>query len=168
MASAGTGSAPHMAGELFNVMAGVNMVHVPYRGQGPALIDLLGAQVQVLFATTPGTIDYIRTGKLRALAVTTASRAEVLPDLPTVGDFVSGYDASQWYGMVAPKSAPAEVVNMLNKEINAAFADLKMKSRFADIGGERLAGSPSEFGMFIAEETEKWAKVVKFAGMKPE
>jgi tripartite-type tricarboxylate transporter receptor subunit TctC len=168
MASAGTGSAPHMAGELFNVMAGVNMVHVPYRGQGPALVDLLGGQVQVLFATSPGTTEYIRTGKLRALAVTTAARAEVLPDLPTLGDFVSGYQASQWYGVGAPKSTPVEIVNKLNKEINSAFADPRMKARFADIGGEALAGSPSEFGMFIIEETEKWAKVVKFAGMKPE
>jgi tripartite-type tricarboxylate transporter receptor subunit TctC len=168
MASAGTGSAPHMAGELFNVMAGVNMVHVPYRGQGPALVDLLGGQVQVLFATSPGTTEYIRTGKLRALAVTTAARAEVLPDLPTLGDFVSGYQASQWYGVGAPKSTPVEIVNKLNKEINSAFADPRMKARFADIGGEALAGSPSEFGMFITEETEKWAKVVKFAGMKPE
>jgi tripartite-type tricarboxylate transporter receptor subunit TctC len=118
MASAGTGSAPHMAGELFNVMAGVNMLHVPYRGQGPALTDLLGGQVQVLFATTPGTVDYVKTGKLRALAVTTASRAEVLPDLPTVGDFVPGYEASQWYGVGAPKNTPAEIIDRLNKEIN--------------------------------------------------
>jgi tripartite-type tricarboxylate transporter receptor subunit TctC len=168
MASAGIGSAPHMAGELFNVMAVVNMVHVPYRGQGPALADLLGGQVQVLFATTPGTTDYVRTGRLRALAVTTGSRAEVLPDLPTVGDSVPGYEASQWYGVGAPKGTPAEIVNKLNKEINAAFAEPRMKARFAEIGGEALAGSPSEFAMFIAEETEKWAKVVKFAGMKPE
>jgi tripartite-type tricarboxylate transporter receptor subunit TctC len=168
MASAGTGSAPHMAGELFNVMAGVNMVHVPYRGQGPALIDLLGGQVQVLFATTPGTTEYIRTGKLRALAVTTAARAEVLPDLPTVADFVPGYEASQWYGVGAPKRMPAEIINMLNREINAAFADPRMKARFADIGGEALTGSPAEFEKFVADETEKWAKVVKFAGMKPE
>jgi tripartite-type tricarboxylate transporter receptor subunit TctC len=168
MASAGIGSAPHMAGELFNVMADVNMVHVPYRGQGPALADLLGGQVQVLFATTPGTTDYVRTGRLRALAVTTGARAEVLPDLPTVGDSVPGYEASQWYGVGAPKGTPAEIVNKLNKEINAAFAEPRMKARFADIGGEALAGSPSEFAMFIAEETEKWAKVVKFAGMKPE
>jgi tripartite-type tricarboxylate transporter receptor subunit TctC len=168
MASAGNGSAPHMAGELFNVMAGVKMVHVPYRGQGPALTDLLGGQVQVLFATTPGTTDYIRTGRLRALAVTTGSRAEVLPELPTVGDFVPGYEASQWYGIGAPKSTPAEIVDRLNKEISAALADPKMKSRFADIGGEPLAGSPADFGKLIAAETEKWAKVVKFADMKPE
>jgi tripartite-type tricarboxylate transporter receptor subunit TctC len=168
MASAGTGSAPHMAGELFNVMAGVNMVHVPYRGQGPALVDLLGGQVQVLFATSPGTTDYIRTGKLRALAVTTASRAAVLPDLPTVADFVPGYDASQWYGVGAPKRTPAEIVDKLNREINAAFADSTMKARFADLGGEPLAGSPGEFGKLIADETEKWAKVVKLAGIPPQ
>jgi tripartite-type tricarboxylate transporter receptor subunit TctC len=168
MASAGTGSAPHMAGELFNVMAGVKMLHVPYRGQGPALADLLGGQVQVLFATTPGTVDYIRTGKLRALAVTTAARAEVLPELPTVGDFVPGYEASQWYGLGAPKNTPAEIIDRLNKEINAALADAKMKARFADIGGEALPGTPAEFGKFLVDETDKWAKVVKFAGLRPE
>ena len=168
MASAGNGSAPHMAGELFKMMAGVNLVHVPYRGQGPALTDLLGGQVQVLFATTPGTTDYITTGKLRALAVTSASRAEVLPELPTVGDFVPGYEASQWYGIGAPKNTPAEIVGKLNKEINAAIADPGMKARFAAIGGEPLPGSPAEFGKLIAEETEKWAKVVRAAGIKPE
>ena len=168
MASAGAGSAPHMAGELFNAMAGVKMVHVPYRGQGPALTDLLSGQVQVLFATTPGTTDFVRTGRLRALAVTTASRAEVLPELPTVGDFVPGYESSQWYGMGAPRSTPAEIIDTLNREINAGLADPKMKARFADIGGEVLPGSPSEFGKFIAEETEKWGKVVKLAGLKPE
>jgi tripartite-type tricarboxylate transporter receptor subunit TctC len=168
MASAGNGSAPHMAGELFNVMAGVNMVHVPYRGQGPALTDLLGGQVQVLFATTPGTTEYVKTGKLRALAVTTASRAEVLPDLPVVGDFLAGYEASQWYGVGAPKNTPAEIVDRLNKDINAALADPKMKARFADIGGEALAGSPTDFGKLIAAETEKWGKVVRAANLKPE
>ena len=168
MASAGTGSAPHMAGELFNVMAGVNLVHIPYRGQGPALADLLGGQVQVLFATSPGTIDYVRTGKLRALAVTIASRAEVLNDLPTVGDFVPGYEASQWYGMGAPTRTPVEITDKLNQEINAAFSDTAMKARFADIGGEPLAGSPADFGKLIADETDKWAKVVKFTGLKAE
>jgi tripartite-type tricarboxylate transporter receptor subunit TctC len=168
MASAGYGSAPHMAGELFNLMAGVNMVHVPYRGQSPALADLLGGQVQVLFATTPGTSDYIATGKLRALAVTTASRVEVLPDLPTVADSVPGYEASQWYGMAAPKATAAEIVDTLNKEINAALADPKLKARLTDIGGEPLPGSPGEFGRLIAEETEKWGKVVRAAGLKPE
>jgi tripartite-type tricarboxylate transporter receptor subunit TctC len=168
MASAGTGSAPHMAGELFNVMAGVNMVHVPYRGQGPALTDLLGGQVQVLFATAPGTTDYIRTGRLRALAVTTSSHAEVLRDLPTVADFVPGYEANQWYGIGAPQRTPVEIVDKLNKEINAAFTNTAMKARFADAGGEPLAGSPGEFGKLIADETEKWARVIKFVGMKSE
>jgi tripartite-type tricarboxylate transporter receptor subunit TctC len=168
MASAGNGSAPHMAGELFKMMAGVNLVHVPYRGQGPALTDLLGGQVHVLFAAAPGTTDYIRTGKLRALAVTTASRAQELPKLPTVGDFVPGYEASQWYGIGAPKSTPAEIVDKLNKEINAAIADPGMKTRFAAIGGEPLPGSPADFGKLISEETEKWGKVVRAAGIKPE
>jgi tripartite-type tricarboxylate transporter receptor subunit TctC len=168
MASAGTGSAPHMAGELFNVMAGVSMIHVPYRGQGPALSDLLGGQVQALFATTPGTVDYIRTGKLRGLAITTAARAEVLPELPPVGDFVPGYDASQWYGLGAPRNTSADIINRLNREINAALADPAMKVRFADLGGEPLTGSPAEFGRFITAETEKWAKVVKFAGLRAE
>jgi tripartite-type tricarboxylate transporter receptor subunit TctC len=168
MASAGSGSAPHMAGELFNVMVGAHMVHVAYRGQGQALTDLLGGQVQVLFATTPGTVDYIRTGKLRALAVTTASRTEMLPDLPIVADFVPGYEASQWYGVGAPKNTPAEIVEKLNQEINAALTDTRMKARLADLGGEVLAGSPAEFGKLIADETEKWGKVVKFAGLRPE
>ncbi len=168
MASAGTGSAPHMAGELFNAMARVNLVHVPYRGQGPALGDLLGGQVQVLFATVPGTTDYIRTGRLRALAVTTASHTEVLPDLPTVGEFVPDYEADQWYGIAAPKRTPAEIVGRLNKEINAAFTDAVMKRRLGDVGGEPLAGSPDAFGRLIADETEKWAKVIRFAGLKAE
>lgn len=167
MASAGNGSAPHMAGELFKMMAGVDMVHIPYRGQGPALTDLLGGDVQVLFATAPGTTDYIATGKLRALAVTTAARAQVLPKLPTVGNFVPGYETSQWYGIAAPANTPAEIVGLLNREINAAIADPGMKARFAAIGGEPLPGSAAEFGRLIAEETEKWAKVVRAAGIKP-
>jgi tripartite-type tricarboxylate transporter receptor subunit TctC len=168
MASAGNGSAPHMAGELFKMMAGVNLVHVPYRGQGPALTDLLGGDVQVLFATAPGTTDYIRTGKLRALAVTSAWRAEVLPELPTVEDFVPGYEASQWYGLCAPAKTPAAIVDKLNKEINAAIADPAMKAKLAALGGEPLPGSSAEFGRLIAEETEKWSKVVRAAGLKPE
>jgi tripartite-type tricarboxylate transporter receptor subunit TctC len=168
MASAGNGSAPHMAGELFKMMAGVNLVHIPYRGQGPALTDLLGGDVQVLFATAPGTTDYIRTGKLRALAVTSAARAEVLPELPTVADFVPGYETSQWYGLAAPKNTPAEIVGRLNKEINAAIADPGMKARLAAIGGEPLPGTSAEFGKLISEETEKWSKVVRAAGLKPE
>jgi tripartite-type tricarboxylate transporter receptor subunit TctC len=168
MASAGNGSAPHMAGELFKMMADVDLVHIPYRGQGPALTDLLGGDVQVLFATAPGTTDYIRTGKLRALAVTSAARAEVLPELPTVADFVPGYEASQWYGLSAPKKTPVDIVGKLNKEINTAIADPKMRERLAAIGGEPLPGSPADFGSLIAEETEKWSKVVRAAGIKPE
>ena len=168
MASAGNGSAPHMAGELFKMMAGVNLVHVPYRGQGPALTDLLGGQVQVLFAATPGTTEYITTGKLRALAVTSASRAEMLPELKTVADFVPGYEASQWYGIGAPSNTPVEIVDKLNKQIKAAIADPGMKARFAAIGGEPLGGSPAEFGKLISEETEKWGRVVRAAGIKPE
>ena len=168
MASAGTGSAPHLAGELFNTMTGIKLLHVPYRGQGPALADLLGGQVQLMFATTPGTTDYVRTGQLRGLAVTTAARAEVLPELPTIAEFVPGYEASQWYGMGAPKNTPADIIDKLNKEVNAALFDPKMTARFAEIGGEALPGSPSDFGKFIAAETAKWEKVVKFAGLKPE
>jgi len=168
MASAGNGTAPHMAGELFKMMAGVDMVHVPYRGQGPALSDLLGGQVQVFFATAPGTSDYISTGKLRALAVTTAARAELMPELPPVGDFVPGYETSQWYGMGAPAKTPVEIVDKLNREINAAITDPGMKARLAAIGGEPLPGSPAEFGRLISEETEKWAKVVRAAGLKAE
>jgi tripartite-type tricarboxylate transporter receptor subunit TctC len=168
MASAGNGSSSHMAGELFKMMAGVDMVHVPYRGQGPALSDLLGAQVQVLFATTPGTTEYVRAGTLRALAVTSATRSEVLPDVPTVGDFVPGYESSQWYGVGAPKNTPAEIVDKLNKEINAALADPRMKARLADLGATVLPGSPADFGKLIAAETEKWAKVIRAANLKAE
>src|SRR5216683_2893763 len=168
MASAGNGSAAHLAGELFKSMTGISMVHVPYRGQAPALADLLGGQVQVLFAPSPASIEYVRTGKLRALAVTTAARAEALPDLPTVGDFVPGYEASNWWGVGAPKSTPAEIVDKLNRDINAALADPRMKARLADLGGTVLAGPPADFGKLIVDETEKWAKVVKFAGIKPE
>jgi len=168
MASAGNGSAPHMAGELFKMMTGIDMVHVPYRGQGQALTDLLGGTVQVLFATAPGTTEYVTTGKLRALAVTTATRAQVLPDVPPVGDFVPGYETSQWYGMCAPGKTPTEIIEKLNQEINAAIVDAPMKARLAAIGGEPLPGTPAVFGKLIAEETEKWAKVVQAAGLKPE
>jgi len=167
MGSAGAGSTPHVAGELFKMMAGINMVHVPYRGVGPAFTDLLGERLQVIFATMPSSIEYVRAGRLRPLAVTTATRSEVLPDIPTVAEFVPGYEASQWYGVGAPRNTPAEIVAKLNQEINAAFADPKMKERLADVGGAVLAGSPSDFGKFIADETEKWAKVVKFSGAKP-
>jgi tripartite-type tricarboxylate transporter receptor subunit TctC len=166
MASAGTGSAPHMAGELFNVMAHVNMVHVPYRGQGPALGDLIGGQVQILFAAAAGTTDYIRTGKLRALGITTDSQAEVLRDLPKVRDFVPGYEADQWYGIGVPRKTPADVIDRLNREVNAAFGDATMKARFAESGGEPLAGSPGDFGKLIADETEKWAKVIGSGAIK--
>jgi tripartite-type tricarboxylate transporter receptor subunit TctC len=168
MASAGNGSAPHLAGELFKMMAGVDLVHIPYRGQGPALTDLLGGQMQVLFATTPGTSEYISSGKLRALAVTSASRAEMLPELPTVGDFVPGYDTSQWYGLCAPAKTPPDIVNRLNAEVNAGIADPGMKAKLAAIGGEPLPGTPADFARLIAEETDKWAKVVRAAGIKAE
>lgn len=168
MASAGTGSAPHMAGELFKFMAGVDMVHVPYRGQGPAVADLLGGQVHVMFATTPGTAEFIKKGQLRALAVTSKSRAEVFSELPHAGNFVPGYEASQWYGMSAPKNMPPEIIERLNREINAGLADPVTQKKFTDIGGEPLPGTSADFGKFIAEETEKWGKVVKFAGLKPD
>ena len=168
MASAGVGSGPHAAGELFKMMAGVNLVHVPYRGQGPALTDLLGGQVQVYFAGIPSSIQYIRAGKLRALAVTTATRTEVLPDIPTLSDFLPGYEASFWGGFCAPKNTPVQIVDKLNSEINAALSDPKIKDRLADLGGTVLPGSPAQFGRHIADETEKWAKVIKFAGIKAE
>jgi tripartite-type tricarboxylate transporter receptor subunit TctC len=168
MASSGNGTTPHVAGELFKMMAGVDMVHVPYRGAGPALTDLLGGQVQVMFATMPSSIEYIRAGKLRALAVTTATRSAALPDIPTVDDFVPGYEASTWYGVGVAKNTPAEVIDKLNKEINAALADPKIKARLADLGGTALPGTPADFGKLVAEETEKWAKVVKFLGSKPD
>jgi tripartite-type tricarboxylate transporter receptor subunit TctC len=168
MASAGNGSAPHLAGELFKMMAGVDLVHIPYRGQGPALTDLLGGQVQLLFATTPGTTEYISSGKLRALAVTSATRAEMLPELPPIGDFVPGYDTSQWYGLCAPGKTPPEIIGRLNREVNAGIADPGMKARLAAIGGEPLPGSPADFAKLIAEETDKWARVVRAAGIKAE
>jgi len=168
MASAGTGSAPHMAGELFNSMAGVNMLHVPYRGQGPALSDLLGGQVQILFAAAPGTVDYIKTQKLRALAVTSPTEAEMLKELPTIAATLPGYEASQWYGLAGPTKTPADIVERLNRETNAAFADAAMKARFAAISGEPIEGTPAQFAKLIADETEKWAKVVTFAGLKVE
>jgi len=168
MASAGNGTSAHVSGELFKMMTGVNLVHVPYRGSSPALTDLLGGQVQVYFVPTPPSIEYIRAGKLRALAVTTAMRSQALPDLPTIGDFLPGYEASNWAGVGAPKNTPTEIVDKLNKEINAALADPKMKAKLADLGGAALPGSPADFGKFIADETEKWAKVIKSAGIKAE
>jgi tripartite-type tricarboxylate transporter receptor subunit TctC len=166
--SAGNGTSFHVAGELFKMMAGVNMIHVPYRGGGPALADLIGGQVQVMFTGPADSVGYIRAGKLRALAVTTATRSEILPDILTVSEFLPGYETSQWFGLGAPTSTPAEIVDKLNKEINAALADPKMKARLADLGGTPLVGTPADFGKLIAEETEKWGKVVKFSGAKPD
>jgi tripartite-type tricarboxylate transporter receptor subunit TctC len=166
MASGGTGTGTHIAGELFKMMAGVDLVHVPYRGGGPALTDLLGGQMQVYFPTTVASIGYIRAGRLRALAVTAATRSDALPDIPTVGEFVPGYEASFPSGIGAPKNTPSEIIDKLNKEINAGLADPKMKAELADLGGTVLAGSPADFGKLIAEEIEKWAKVIKFAGIK--
>ena len=164
MASGGIGSGSHVAGELFKMMAGVDMVHVPYRGVAPALTDLLGGQVQVIFVSTAASIEYIRSGKLRALAVTSATRTDVLPNIPTVGEFVTGYEATGWFGIGAPMNTPAEIIDRLNNEINAALRDPKIVARFADLGGTELALSPADFGKLIATETDKWAKVVKFAG----
>jgi tripartite-type tricarboxylate transporter receptor subunit TctC len=168
MASPGIGTTPHLAGELFKMMAGVDVVHVPYRGTALALTDLLGGQVQVTFTSMPSVIEYIRAGRLRALAVTTATRSDALPDIPTVGEFLPGYEGAIWYGLGAPKATPAEIVNKLNKEVNAGLADPKIKARLADLGGTVLPGSPAEFGKLIAEETEKWAKVIRAAGIKAE
>jgi len=168
MGSGGNGTSVQMSGELFKMMTGIDMVHVPYRGEGPALSDLVGGQVQVMFSNMPASLEFVRAGKLRALAVTTASRSEALPDLPTVGEFVPGYEASGMGGVGAPRGTPAEIVDKLNREINAALADPKMKLRLADLGAVALVGSPGDFGKLIAEEVEKWAKVVKFAGVKPE
>jgi tripartite-type tricarboxylate transporter receptor subunit TctC len=168
MASGGNGTAGHLSGELFKMMAGINMVHVPYRGEAPALTDMLGGQVQAMFGTMPASIEYVRAGKLRPLAVTSARRSELLPDLPTVGDFVPGYETSALQGVGAPRNTPAEIINKLNKEINAGLADPKIKTRVADMGGTVLAGSPADFGKLIADETEKWGKVVKFSGAKPD
>ncbi len=168
MASAGNGTPPHVAGELFKMMAGVDILHVPYRGGGPALVDLLGGQVQMMFGVLASSIEYLRAGKLRPLAVSTSVRAQALPDVPTVGDFLPGYEASDWYGICAPRGTAPEIIARLNTEINAGLADPKLKARLDDLGGIVLAGSPAEFGKLIADETEKWGKVVRAAHMKPE
>jgi len=166
MASAGNGTPSHVSGELFKMMAGVNMVHVSYRGGGPALPDLLAGQVQVMFPSMSSSIEYVRTGKLRALAVTTATRSDALPQVSTVSDFVPGFEATLWTGIGAPKNTPADIVDKLNREINAGLADPTIKARLADLGGTPLVGSPADFWKLIADDTEKWAKVVKFAGIK--
>jgi tripartite-type tricarboxylate transporter receptor subunit TctC len=167
MASAGVGSVAHMSGELFKMMARVNLVHVPYRSQASALTDLLGGQVQVDFATIPPSIEYVRAGKLRALAVTAAMRSEALPDLPALRDFLPDYEASGISGLGAPKNTPIDIIEKLNKAINAALNESKTKAQLADLGGTALPGSPADFGKLIADETEKWAKVIRFAGIKP-
>jgi tripartite-type tricarboxylate transporter receptor subunit TctC len=166
MASAGIGTTIHMAGEMFKLMTGIEMVHVPYRGSGPAVTDLIGGQVQVMFDATISSIEHIRTGKLRALAVTAATGWEGLPDIPTVAEFVPGYEVIGWQGVGVPKNTPAEIVDKLNREINAGPADPKMKARLADLGGTVLAGSPADFAKLIAADTEKWSKVIRAANIK--
>ena len=166
MATAGNGTVPHVAGELFKYMTGVNLVTVGYRGGGPALVDLLAGQVQVMFEPTFSTLPHIKTGKLRALAVTSAQRSEALPDVPALNEFVPGYEATAWFGIGAPRNVPSETIEKLNHEINACLADAKLKDRLVDLGGTPMPMSPHEFGALIASETDKWAKVIKFAGIK--
>ena len=166
MGSAGIGSTGQLAGELFKMMTGVNFTHVPYRGNAPALTDLLGGQVQVLFASLPSSIEYIRTGKLRGLAVTSAMRSQASPDLPTVAEFVPGYEVSSWYGIGSPRNTPADVVETLNREVNAGLADPKLKAQLSDQGGIEMPGTPADFGKLIADETEKWAKVIRSANIR--
>jgi tripartite-type tricarboxylate transporter receptor subunit TctC len=169
MASAGIGGPQHVAGELFKMMAGLDMVHVPYRGSTPALVDLLGGTVQLMFDVTPSSLPHVKAGRLRPLGVTSSTRLDVLPDVPPVGDFLPGYQAAGWIGFGAPRGTPPAIVEKLSKEIAAAVADPQIKARLADLGGTTLpTGSPAEFGAYIAAETEKWAKVVQFAGIKPE
>ena len=168
MASSGNGSTIHVSGELFKMMTGVAMTHVPYKGAAPALTDMVGGQVQVMFDNIPTSIEYIKAGRLRALAVTTATRSAVLPDLPTIGDYLPGYEASSWYGLGTPKGTPVEIIEKLNKEVNAILAEPKIKARFADISATVLPGTPADFGKHLADETEKWGKVVRFAGAKPD
>src|ERR1700757_4407649 len=168
MASGGTGTPPHLAGELFKMMAGVDLIHVPYRGNGPAFNDLIGGQVQVMFPSPVGLLEYIQAGKLRALAVTTATRSDALPDIPTMAEFVPGYEASGWFGVGAPRNTPSEIIDKLNKEINAGLADPKMQARLADFGGTPLVLSPADFCRLIAEETEKWGNVIRALNIKAE
>ena len=166
MASPGYGTGPHMAGELFKIMAGVDMQHVPYRGSPPALTDLMAGQVQLMFSPMSSSLEYVKAAKLRALAVSTATRSEVLPDIPTVGEFVAGYRATGWFGVCAPGKTPSEIVDLLNREINAGLADAKLKSRFTELCASVFPGSPSDFAKFIAEETDKWGKVVRTANLR--
>jgi tripartite-type tricarboxylate transporter receptor subunit TctC len=167
MASSGVGTSVHVAGELFNMMAGLKMTHVPYRGAGPAITDILGGQVQVMFAAMPSAFEHVKAGRLRALAVSTAARLPTLPDVPTVAEFLPGYEASSWYGIGAPRATPPEIIDTLNRAMNAGLADPRLKVRLGELGGTMLAGSPAEFRKLIADETEKWAKVVKFSGARP-
>jgi tripartite-type tricarboxylate transporter receptor subunit TctC len=166
VATPGNGTPQHVAGELLKVMAGINTVHLPYRGGAPALTDLLGGQIQVVIVTLPGAIEYIKSGTLRVLAVTSASRSEALPDIPTVGEFVPGFESSAWWGIYAPRGTPAEIIDKLNKQINAGLADPELKARLADLGGTVLSGSPAELGNLTADETAKWAKVIRAANIK--
>jgi len=168
MGSGGNGAPDHMSGELFKAMAGVAILHVPYRGVAPAIADLLGGQVQVIFGTMPAVIALVKSGKLRALAVTTAARSDQMPNVPAIGEFVPGYEASQWYGISAPKGTPADVIERLNRETNAVLAEPKMQARLAELGASVVAGSPADFGKLVADETAKWAKVVKLSGVKPD
>ena len=165
-ASPGNGAVIHLCGELFKMMTGVNMVHVPYRGNAPALIDLIAGQVQMMFADTPSSIEHIKAGKLRALAVTTIVRSEILPEVPTVSEFLPGFEAGNWFGIAAPKNTPVEIIDKLNNEINAALADPKVKARLADLGAAAVTGSPADFGKFMVAEAEKWSKVIRTAGIK--
>jgi tripartite-type tricarboxylate transporter receptor subunit TctC len=168
MASGGAGGPDHMAAELFKIMTRVTMAHVPYRGLAPALTDLLGGQVQVIFSTFPAAVEYIKADKLRALGVTTATRFEGAPNIPAIGEVIAGYEATQWYGVAAPKNAPAEIIHKLNKEVDSALKDPKMRARIADLGGTPLLGSPADLAKLVADETEKWGKVIRSANIKPD
>jgi tripartite-type tricarboxylate transporter receptor subunit TctC len=167
-ASSGTGASPHMSGELFKAMTGIDMIHVPYRGAGPAMTDLLPGRVQLMFDNLPSSIEHIRAGRLRALGVTSMKRSEALPDVPTIGETVPGYEVNVWNGISAPKGTPPDIIDTLNRAVNAVLADPRLKARFADLGGAPMPMTPAEFGRLVVRETEKWAKVVKFSGAKPE
>ena len=168
MATAGVGTSPHVSGELFKMMTGINMVHVPYRGAAPALTDLLAGQVEVMFDNLPSSVGHIKGGKIRALGVTTVSRAEALPDVPSIGEAVPGYEANVFYGIAAPKGTPSEIIGKLHQAVSVVLADPRVKARFAELGGAPMPMAPAAFGALVANETEKWAKVVKFAGIRPE